>query len=85
MTAGWFEAICAGVTLLILWSVTVIGGTVWLSNRLTELKDEIIQDFDKKHAANQTRYDALNTIVIRHDTILNPEWRSAYQQHGTGE
>lgn len=70
--------IFAGLSLLILYTVTIIGGGVWLQNQLKGLKEEILMDFTSKHNANDKRYEALNTIVIRHDTILNPEWRTSY-------
>ena len=76
MTPGLAEAIFAGVTLFILWTVTVLGGGVWLMSQLKTLKTEILADFDSKHKANEMTVKALNELVIRHDTILNPEWRS---------
>lgn len=77
MNPEWIVAICAGVTLLILWSVTIIGCAVWLMDKMKTLKEEIIADFDTKHAANQMRYDALAVLVTRHETVLNPEFNGA--------
>jgi hypothetical protein len=74
----WIVAICAGVTLLILWTTTVIGGAVWLMGKLKELKEEILADFDAKHTANVETVEAVKALVMRHDILLNPEF------NGTG-
>jgi hypothetical protein len=74
MDPQWIIAICAGVTLLILWSTTIIGGAIWLMRQLKELKTEILADFDNKHQENSRKVDALETLVIRHETILEPEF-----------
>lgn len=77
MTPEWIVAICAGVTLLILWTGTVIGGAVWLMGKLKEVKDEILQDFNAKHNANGETVKALEALVIRHDLILDPEFNGS--------
>lgn len=79
MSPEWILAICAAITLLILWSTTVIGGAIWLMRQLKDLKSEILEDFDKKHQANALTVKALEELVIRHDVVLNPEF------NGTGE
>lgn len=73
----WIVAICAVITLLILWSSTVIGGALWLMKQLKDLKTEILADFDLKHQENSRKVAALETLVIRHDTILEPEFNGA--------
>jgi hypothetical protein len=82
MNPEWIVAICAGVTLLILWTSTVIGGAVWLMKQLRDLKTEILADFDEKHKDNSETVMALEKLVMRHDLILEPEFngsgRSAY-------
>lgn len=78
MDPQWIMAICAGITLLILWSTTIIGGAIWLMRQLKELKKEILDDFERKHKENARKVDALETLVIRHETILEPEF------NGTG-
>jgi hypothetical protein len=78
MDPQWIVAICAGVTLLILWSTTIIGAAIWLMGKLKEIKEEILADFQTKHNENALKVAALETLVIRHDTILDPEF------NGTG-
>lgn len=82
MNPEWIVAICAGVTLLILWTSTVIGAAIWLMRQFKTLKEEILKDLDKKHQANETTVKALEALVIRHDLILEPEFngsgRSSY-------
>lgn len=77
MTPEWILAICAAVTLLILWTGTVIGAAIWLMGKLKELKDEILEDFNAKHSANATTVQALEALVIRHDLILEPEFNGS--------
>ena len=79
MTPEWILAICAGVTLLILWSTTIIGGAIWLMRQLKDLKAEILADFQSKHDANANTVRALEALVMRHDIALNPEF------NGTGK
>lgn len=74
MTPGLFQAIFAGVTLLILWSTTLAGAVVWIVNRIGKAKDEIMADFNAKHESNIQTVKALETLVIRHDVILNAEF-----------
>jgi hypothetical protein len=81
MNPEWIIAICAGVTLLILWTTTVIGGAVWLMRQFKTLKDEILQDFNAKHATNATTVKALEALVIRHDLILEPEFNGSGRSH----
>lgn len=77
MDPQWIIAIAAGVTLLILWTTTVIGGAVWLMKQFKGLKEEILKDFDTKHSANTTAVRALEALVIRHDLILEPEFNGS--------
>jgi hypothetical protein len=74
MDPQWIIAICAGITLLILWSTTIIGAALWLMGKLKEMKEEILEDFDAKHRENSKKVDALEVLVIRHETILEPEF-----------
>jgi len=77
MDPEWIVAICAGVTLLILWTTTIIGGAVWLMGKLKELKEEILADFDLKHKANEQTVKAIEALVMRHDIQLNPEFNGS--------
>ena len=84
MTSGLFQAICAGVTLLILWTGTVIGAVNWISKRIKDAKTEILADFDRKYEDNSRTIKALEVLVIRHDTWLNPEFAEARQNGHQG-
>lgn len=81
MDPQWIVAICAGVTLLILWTGTVVGGAVWLMGKLKELKNEILQDFNAKHKDNETAVKAMEELVMRHDLILEPEFNGSGRSH----
>lgn len=81
MTPEWILAICAGVTLLILWTTTLIGGAIWLMRQFKSLKEEILEDFNAKHAVNTTAVQALEALVIRHDLILEPEFNGSGRSH----
>jgi hypothetical protein len=74
VTPGLFQAVFAGVTLLILWSTTLAGAVVWIVNRISKAKEEIMADFNTKHEANLQTVKALETLVIRHDVMLNSEF-----------
>lgn len=78
---GLLQAIFAGVTLLILWSTTIVGAVSWISKRISEAKKEILLDFNAKHDANAQTVKALEVLVIRHDTMLNAEF-GAPQRNG---
>jgi len=79
----WIIALAALGTLAILWTSTVIGGMVWLGRRFDDLKAEILTELNAKHDSNQMRYDALATLVTRHETILDPEFNgSGLMKHG---
>lgn len=67
-------AICAGVTLLIYFTASIIGAVVFLYNKIDESKKEILKDVSEKHKENDQRYNALSTLVTRHDILLNPEF-----------
>lgn len=69
--------------MLILYTATVLGGAAWLQSQLKGVKTEILQDFNQKHDANNKRYEALNTLVQRHDILLSPEFSG--KQNGVGK
>lgn len=77
MDPQWIIAICAGITLLILWSTTIIGAAVWLMAKLNAMKREILADLEIKHSENSRKVAALETLVVRHETILEPEFNGA--------
>ena len=74
MDPQWIVAICAGVTLLILWTSTIIGGAVWLMDKLNKLKTEILDDFNLKRRGQrgEREGDAGGVGALRHDILLNP-------------
>lgn len=72
----------AGATLLIVYTVTVLGGATWLNSQLKTLKTEILTDFNTKHEANTKNVRALEILVTRHDIILDPEF-SARRANGS--
>jgi hypothetical protein len=75
--AQWIMVIFAGVTLLILWTSTVIGAAIWLMSKLNELKKEILDDFKNKHEENSKKVQAMEVLVMRHDLILEPEFNGS--------
>jgi len=77
LTPEWVLAICAGVTLLVLWTASSIGAVLWITNAINRVKKEILADFQTKHDANEKTVKALEVLVIRHDTILNPEFNGS--------
>lgn len=81
MTPDWILAICAGVTLLILWTTTSVGAAFFLVRQLKSLKAEILQEFNSKHEANASTVKALEALVIRHDLILEPEFNGSGRSH----
>lgn len=74
MSPEIFTAVCAGVTLLIYFTVTIIGGVVALFKKIDRSRTETIAYIDAKHKENNERYEALNVLVLRHDLLLNPEF-----------
>lgn len=79
MDPQWITAACAAAGLLITWTTSIAGAAVWLMRRLEANKREILDDFQAKHDENTRKVAALETLVIRHDTILDPEF------NGTGK
>lgn len=75
--AQWIMAAFAGITLLILWTSTVIGAAIWLMSKLNELKEEILADFKTKHEENSKKVQAMEVLVMRHDLILEPEFNGS--------
>jgi cytoskeletal protein RodZ len=80
------SVVMAGATLLILYTVTVLGGAMWLTNLVQTTKKEILTEFNVKHAENEQTVKALHTLVIRHDVLLNEEFtrssRNGANHHG---
>ncbi len=77
MDPQWIIAGCAAITLLILWTSTVIAAALWLMNKLKELKKEILADFKAKHEENAQKVEAMRALVMRHDLILDPEFNGS--------
>ena len=77
MDPTWIIAACAAATLLITWTTSIATAVIWLMRRLDAMKKEILADFKAKHEENAIKVEALRTLVIRHDTILDPEFNGA--------
>lgn len=81
MDPQWIIALIAGLTLLILWTTTVIGGAIWLMKQFKNLKEEILReilgDFNEKHGDNERTVKAMEALVMRHDLILEPEFNGS--------
>ena len=80
----WVIAICAVITLLILWSSTIIGIAIWIMRRIDGVKDAILDDIKAKHDENRVRVDAMQRMLIRHETILDPEFAANGKHRSTG-
>lgn len=74
MDPQWIIAGCSVTALLITWTGTTAGIAVWVLSRLNEMKKEILADSKSKHDENRVRVDAIQQLVIRHDTMLDPEF-----------
>lgn len=73
----WIIAGCAVVTLAVLLGSTLVGIAIWLEKRLRGIEQRLMRHVDEKHKENQLRYDALAVLVMRHDTILDPEFNGS--------
>lgn len=82
MDPQWIIAACAAVTLLILWTSSIATSIVWLTRKLDGAKAEILADSKAKHEENRIRIDAMQHMLIRHDTILEPEFNGTGGRHG---
>jgi hypothetical protein len=85
MDPQWIIAACAAAGLLITWTTTVASAALWLLGRLNKMKKEILDDFQKKHDENAVKVEAIRTLVIRHDTLLDPEFNGGGQQIRSGK
>jgi len=74
MDPQWIIAGAAAVTLIMAWTSSVASVVIWLTKRLDAIKKEILDDSKAKHAENKLRVDAMQELLIRHDTLLNPEF-----------
>lgn len=77
MDPQWIIALCAAAGLLITWTSSIAGAAIWLMRRLDSIKREILADFHAKHEENNRKVAALETLVIRHDTMLDPEFNGS--------
>jgi len=74
MDPTWIIAACTAAGLMITWTSTMIGAALWIVGKINKVKTEILDDIRKKHEENRVRVDAMQTLLIRHDTILDPEF-----------
>lgn len=77
MDPQWIIAACAAAGLMITWTTTIVGAALWVVNKIGKMKQEILADFHAKHQENTRKVAALETLVIRHDTILDPEFNGS--------
>lgn len=85
MQAETWTAVIAGATFFVLWTATILGLWSSISKQLNNMRDALLKDFNSKHEANQLKVDALTALVIRHDTILDPEFNGHFgvgKHHG---
>ena len=73
-TPDLFTAIFAGVTLLIYFTGSVIASVIFIFKKIDATREAILLDVSVKHNENDVRYEALNKLVIRHETLLDPEF-----------
>jgi len=78
MDPQWIIAACTAVGAMITWTSTMIGAAIWIVSKINKVKTEILTDINAKHNENRIRVDAMQTLLIRHETILDPEF------NGTG-
>lgn len=78
MTPETLNTIFAGVTLMIYYTFTTVVAVVFLWKKLDQTRDTILADVNKKHEQNDARWNATNALVIRHDTMLNPEFNGNF-------
>jgi hypothetical protein len=76
MTLTAFQLFIAGISLLIFYSITLAGAVVWIITKINEGDKAVIERLDSYHKENRIRVDAMQTLLIRHETILSPEWGS---------
>lgn len=81
MTPEIFTAVCAGVTLLIYFTASIIGMVVAIFRKIDKSREATIAYVDTKHAENNLRYEAMNTLVVQHECILNPEFPRPNGRH----
>lgn len=74
MDPQWIIAACAAAGLLITWTTTTAGAAIWVLSRINSMKKEILEDFQKKHDENAVKVEAIRALVIRHETLLEPEF-----------
>ena len=81
MDPQWIIAACAAVGLLITWTGTTAGAALWVLSRINDMKKEILADSKAKHDENRVRVDAMQHLVIRHETMLAPEFDGSASGH----
>lgn len=81
MTTEMFIAVCAGVTLLIYFTTALLTLCVAVFRKIDMVKTEILSDVNDKHKENRLRVDTLQALVIRHDTMLSPEFNGNFSHH----
>lgn len=78
MSAEMITAIAACATLAVYITATVAGGVAVIFKKIEKTKTEILADVNLKHRENDMRWQATNALVIRHDTILDPDFNGNF-------
>jgi hypothetical protein len=72
------QVIIAGVSLLIYFSATLAGAIVFVINRISAGDEKITTKLDLYHEENRNRINAMQTLLIRHDVLLSPEFNNGH-------
>lgn len=72
------QVIIAGISLLIYFSATLAGALVWIINRISAGDTAIMTKLDAYHEENRNRVNAMQTLLIRHETLLSPEFNNGH-------
>lgn len=67
MSAETWNAIIAGLTFAVLWTASILGLAAWISKQFAYLR----KDFDEKHSENGRKFEKINNLVTRHETLLS--------------
>lgn len=70
VTPEFFTAAFAGVTLLIYFTMVIVSAAAAIFRKIDKVKETILADVNMKHHENDQRYQVLNSLVIRHDLLL---------------
>lgn len=61
------QLVLALLSFMVLWTGSILGLASYIQKQFKEMRE----DFDRKHKENAERYEKVNGLVIRHETILS--------------